>query len=519
MRKRTAAAPRPDQLTPERAEELGKCYKSYTYFVNRYCKIYDSVALQWIPFTLWPEQQRVLHSIHQNQLTVILKARQLGISWLTLSYALWSMLFRPIAAVSVFSRREPEAIYMLGPERLRGIYNNLPLWMKTGHEPVVDAAKEWVLTTGSASRAFPTSAGDGYVSTLAIVDEADLAPDLNLMLGAVKPTIDNGGKLVLLSRVKKSEPNSEFKRIYRGARSGENGWFPIFLPWKAHPGRDAVWYDMQRRDILSRTGSLDDLFEQYPETDQQALSARTLDKRIPPMWVEACYAEVKAVVVKGSPSLPGLVIYKAPQFGVRYVVGVDSAEGNENSDDSAMTVLNLKSGEEVASFCAKVEPTVFAQYISQVSAFYNHAPAMIERNNHGHAVIQWMEEHARRTRLLLGHDAETHKQDKKSRKRRKHLKAGWLSSKLGKTLLYTQCTDFFRTSADVDNEGQNPTKVLHTLKTYDQLLSIESATLAAPQGSNDDMADSFALAVVGRQQLLGKGHSAGTLVDSAKGWA
>jgi hypothetical protein len=476
------------------------------------------VQSDWIQFRLWPSQVQVLDDIHHNQLTVILKARQLGISWLSLGYALWTMLYRPIAAVTIFSRRETEAMYMMGPERLRGMFDNLPLWMLAGHDTLIDSGHEWTLSTRSSAKAFPTSAGDGYVSTLAIVDEADLSPDLNKLMRSVKPTIDNGGKLVLLSRVNKSEPESEFKSIYKGAKAEENGWHPIFLPWMAHPGRDKEWYERQRRDVLSRTGSLDDLYEQYPETDSQALASRTLDKRIPPMWLEACFQQLPPLHVPGSPSLPNLVLFSAPRPGARYVIGADPAEGNPTSDDSSMTVMDVTTGNEVASMAGKYEPAVFASYIAQVSAFYNHAPAMVERNNHGHSVIQWLEEHGRRVRLLLGHDAETHKTDKKTRSKRKKMKAGWLSSTLGKTLLYTSCTEFFRTNANYDTPGKEGNKVLHNFSTYTQLGSIEASSLEAPRGQHDDKADSFALAVVGRIQLLGKGTDAVLVMDSAKGW-
>lgn len=505
-------------LTPERAEELGACYSSYIYFVANYCRIYDSVRASWIPFQLWPSQHRVLHEIHENQLTVILKARQLGISWLVLGYALWSALFRPIASTSIFSRREPEAIYLMGNERLRGMYAALPLWMRSGHESVTDAAKEWVLANGSAFRAFPTSAGDSYVSTLAIIDEGDLAPDLNQLMRSVKPTIDGGGKMVLLSRSNKSEPESEFKAIYRGAKAKENDWHPIFLPWMAHPGRDKAWYEKQKREILSRTGSLDDLHEQYPETDAQALSAKMLDKRIPPVWLEMCFSEKPALRLKGSPSLPSMAFYFVPVPGLQYVIGADPAEGNPNSDDSSLTVLNVKTGEEVATLSGKFEPAIFASYIATVSEFFNHAPAMVERNNHGHSVIQWLEEHARRVRLLHGHDAETHKTDKKNRKRRKAMKVGWLTSTLGKAILYTTCTEFFRRNARLDEEGEEPHKVLHTYQTFIQLGDIEAASLSAPRGRYDDRADSFALAVVGIEQLQGRSHSAGLAMEKTKGW-
>jgi hypothetical protein len=508
----------PHEIDEHRAGELIKCYDSHTYFIDKYCRIYDSVDADWVRFKLWPEQKRVLEEIHANQLTVILKARQLGISWLSLGYALWQVMFRPIAAVSVFSRRETEAMYLLGQDRLRGMFNQLPAWMKTGYEVNVSSGHEWILKSGSAVRAFPTSAGDGYVSTLAIVDEADLSPDLNKLLRAVKPTIDNGGKLILLSRANKTEPESEFKNIYRGAREGENGWNHIFLPWSAHPGRDADWYLRQQRDIQSRTGSLDDLYEQYPATDDQALSARTLDKRIPYQWLEAVFEERTPKTLRDAPGLPGLLIYHAPMARQRYVIGADPAEGNPNSDDSSLTVIDLESGQESAILAGKFEPAVFASYIADVSEYYDNAPVMVERNNHGHSVIQWLEEHARHTKLLLGHDAESHKSDRKTRGRRKRMKPGWLSSPKGKTILYTACAEHIKHMSRVDNDSLDGVKIVHNRTTFTQLASIEAATLRAPQGQNDDRADSFALAQAGRSQLKNLSHSAVLVMGTAKGW-
>lgn len=512
-----AAPVREDKLTLERAEELGRCFKSYKYFIHHYCKMYDSVDRNWVNFDLWREQSQLLDHIHAHKQLVILKARQLGISWITLAYALWEMLFRPMAVVSIFSRRETDAMYLLGEERLRGMYDSLPLWMRNGHIAEVDSGHEWILNNGSAARAFSTNSGDSYVATIAIIDEADLAPDLDKLMRSVKPTIDNGGKMVLLSRSNKEEPESEFKRIYRGAKAGENGWFPVFLPWMANPNRDAAWYAEQRRDVLSRTGALDELYEQYPETDAQALSEKTLDKRIPPLWMELCYEQRKPLRISGSPSLSNLDIYHAPVPGTRYVMGADPAEGNPTSDDSALTIVEVESGREVASFAGKFEPAVFASYIVQISSFYNFAPCMVERNNHGHSVIQWLEEHGRRVRLLLGHDAETHKTDKKTRRKQKRMKAGWLSNRVGKAILYTIVTEHFRENASVDEPEKNR-KVLHNFTTYTQLCSIEAASLSAPTGRHDDRADSYSLAQAGRRQLEKRGSSGAVVVHSGKGW-
>jgi hypothetical protein len=84
--------------------------------------------------------------------------------------------------------------------------------------------------------------------------------------------------------------------------------------------------------------------------------------------------------------------------------------------------------------------------------------------------------------------------------------------------MYTTCTEFFRENAKYDEDGAEPVKVLHTLKTYDQLVSIESSSLSAPEGDHDDLATSFALAVCAIQQSEHKGNSAALTMVKTKGW-
>jgi hypothetical protein len=242
----------------EVATEIVKCYNDPAHFIRTYCQIYDPVSTDWLPFELWPAQEEALRTVHIHRLTVILKARQLGATWFCLGYALWAMLFKPAQTVLLFSRRDTEAVYLLSQDRLRGMYSRLPQWLTSGHGVVADSAHEWGLSNGSTARAFPSNSGDSYAATLAIVDEADLVPNLGDLMRSVKPTIDAGGKLVLLSRPDKSKPVSPFKRIYTEARQGRNGWQPVFMPWSAHPGRTEAWYAAQKADIQSRTGALDD---------------------------------------------------------------------------------------------------------------------------------------------------------------------------------------------------------------------------------------------------------------------
>jgi hypothetical protein len=431
-----------------------------------------------VRFDLWPAQAKVLHELRARRQLIILKARQLGLTWLVLGFALARMIFSPITVALFFSRGEKEAKELL--TRLKGMYSRLPNWMKDG-APTIDNSEEWRLPSGSRAISLPTTGGRSYTASLVVMDEADFIERFNEAMNAVKPTIDAGGKIILISSVDKAKPESPFKRIYRGAKAHLTEWHPVFLPWSARPGRDAAWYAEQTRDSQARTGALDDLHQEYPATDTEALAPRSLDKRIHPMWIEACYEEIYPLVVTDAPAIPGIEIYRPPIRDRQYVLGGDPAEGNPTSDDSALTVLDWLTGEECAVLAGKFEPSTLGSHIKEISAYYNNAPAMVERNNHGHAVIQWVGEHAKRVKLLKGHDD----------------KPGWMSSKLGKALLYTECAEHFRNNARLDDPTQ-AAKVLHSEASWKQLTSIEGATLRAPDGQHDDRADSYALAQAGR---------------------
>jgi hypothetical protein len=260
-------------------EELLVCAEHPIYFIDSYCQIYDATSGAWIPFRLWPCQVPVIDSLFANRLNVILKARQLGLTWLVLGYGLWLILFHPAATVLLFSRRDDEAVDLLRT-RLHGMYDRLPAWLKV-QSFGVDNDHEWELSNGSRVLAFPTTAGDSYTGTLVIVDEADLVPDLGRLMRAVKPTIDGGGKMILLSRADKTQPKSVFKRIYAGGKQKDTEWVGLFLPWNARPDRDQKWYEAQKAEIVHRTGSLDDLYEQYPASDVEALAPQTLPEGDP----------------------------------------------------------------------------------------------------------------------------------------------------------------------------------------------------------------------------------------------
>jgi hypothetical protein len=351
------------------------------------------------------------------------------------------------------------------------------------------------------------------------VDEADHTEDLDGLLNAVKPTIDAGGRLILLSTVDKTRPESPLKRIYRAARRGENDYTPIFLPWYANPGRTPEWYAEQARDVQARTGGLDDLHQEYPATDLEALAPRAVDKYFPAALLDQCYAplppypmsdkEVAALQARADaeakafyrryaradertgamppmlpadrvPSpreIPGLTIYVPPGLDHRYVIGADPAEGNPQSDESAAMVLDTATNEQVATLGLRRDPGLFGAHLDKLARLYNGARILVERNNHGHAVLQVLRS---TVWVVYGRDHEP----------------GWLTTGASKAQAFAHTVASLRDRA----------LIIHDEITYWQLTSIDGGTMRAPQGQHDDraMACILALAAV---EFCGAGGS------------
>ena len=67
-------------------------YQDPVYFLKKYCMIQHPIKGK-IPFSLYPFQETTINEFKDNRFNIILKARQLGISTLTVGYSLWMMTF------------------------------------------------------------------------------------------------------------------------------------------------------------------------------------------------------------------------------------------------------------------------------------------------------------------------------------------------------------------------------------------------------------------------------------------
>lgn len=106
-----------------------------------------------------------------------------------------------------------------------------------------------------------------------------------------------------------------------------------------------------------------------------------------------------------------LKIWEDPQPKVKYVMGVDTSEGIPGGDYAGFTIIRHDTGQQVADLHGHWRPGVLGELCVKWGRHYNDALMGVERENHGHAVVQKVMEcgrpynisHLRNGRLFFGY--------------------------------------------------------------------------------------------------------------------
>jgi hypothetical protein len=238
----------------------------------------DTVTI--IPFHLWDAQREALTTIQHAPQVIILKARQLGISWLVIAYALWLCLFHSNKNVMVFSKDQSSANEMV--RRARGMYQRLarkPAGMITDNVTTIG----WSNGSRIMSFAATEDAGSSFTASLIVLDEFAKMHYAADLYTSVKPTISDGGRIIIISTAK-GEGNP-FHKLWTSAQAGLNSLMPIFLPWHSRPTRTVEWYAEEERNAISPTHHK----QEYPAVPDEAFQSIGEDRFLPSMalW-DAC---------------------------------------------------------------------------------------------------------------------------------------------------------------------------------------------------------------------------------------
>ena len=238
--------------------------RSFLEFLTKAVKIEDrDVVGLAIPFELWPKQMDAAQAIQEQKKVIVLKARQLGLTWLVLAYALWKMLYQEGFSVVALSKREdPDAKELI--RRLTFILKHLPCWLiqEKGNTTPGWNGKTWETTSLSltikyGSRTEPSvfqsmtsspDSGRSFTANLVMLDEWAFQQYAEEIWSAAYPVINRptGGQVIGLST---GNPGTLFHKLWDAAMMGENTFYPVFLPWWSDPRRDEDWYTATKKDL------------------------------------------------------------------------------------------------------------------------------------------------------------------------------------------------------------------------------------------------------------------------------
>ena len=232
----------------KQVKEIIRCGKDPVYFMQKYVKIQHPTR-GLIPFETYPFQEDCVGDFENNRFNIILKSRQLGLSTLSASYALWMGIFQRDKNILVIATKLNVAMNFI--RKVKTMLRSLPKWLVLP-EVVADNKQTIEFSHGSVIKAIPTSddAGRSEALSLLIVDEAAFVKNFDTLWMGLYPTLSTGGRAIVLST-----PNGvggQYYKLYTDATQGENEFNPINLPWSVHPEREEEWFQKETRNMSKR---------------------------------------------------------------------------------------------------------------------------------------------------------------------------------------------------------------------------------------------------------------------------
>ena len=261
-------------LSEIRENEIDYCRGHIEYFVEKYGHIEDRNAPEIIvPFHLWKEQKEALRDMISHKWTIILKARQLGISWLVLHYAVWLMVCNTGRSIIGLSKSETEAKELIRRTVLILRHMRALVREKSDRVGWDGAWFDWnalsvtIHFPGKSDSVFQCfasgeNAARSFTADLIIFDEWAFQQFDRSIWTAALPVVNRplSGQVIGVSTIQRG---SLFEELYT---TPDNGFHKIFIPWYADPSRTKEWYD----STLKLSGKAA-MWAEYPETVEQAL--------------------------------------------------------------------------------------------------------------------------------------------------------------------------------------------------------------------------------------------------------
>jgi hypothetical protein len=333
----------------------------------------------------WRWQRFVAERLLAENRMVLLKGRQIGVTWIVLAADVAECLTLEAETTSLMYRqREDDAIDNI--RRWWILFCSLPEWVRkditvlTPSRAGIRPGRSGIslrFANGAVSEILPmtsaASSGHGRSVRRVTLDEAAHIEKLEEIRAAVEPAVGDAAVVAVSTANGRSNPETgegnEFHRLWEIADTA--GYARLFLPYDVHPARDEAWYaqapEVQSLRINKRQ-------EQFPRDEHEAfmLSQRIfLDEEALIAYRERIRSPLErfqfrpegAATARRVRRRDGLIrLFERPSKQKTYAIGVDVAS-QSGRDFSAAYVIDLTSMGLVAELHGRLGYDEYAEQL------------------------------------------------------------------------------------------------------------------------------------------------------------
>lgn len=254
------------EYTSDMQTEMIKCMGDVEYFAENYCKIITlDDGKKLFSFNGREYQRRMIKAFikppNGKRHVIGLAPRQCGKTTIVAIFIVHYIIFNKEKRVAILANKEMTAIEIL--DKIKLIYESLPIWMQTGISSGGWSKKAVSLSNGNRILAASTasSAVRGLSINLLFLDEFAHVPEniAQSFLDSVLPTLSSGktSKVIIVSTPKGM--NHFYKIWSKAIKKNEkysNNYYPIKVRWNEMEGRSGEEGQLFKRNILKDSGVL-----------------------------------------------------------------------------------------------------------------------------------------------------------------------------------------------------------------------------------------------------------------------
>jgi len=395
--------------------EYKKCMKSTPYALKTYLQTYDNTVSKYVPLELFQDQVQLVEDYEEYNENIALKYRQAGVSTVTAAWASKRL---------AFARKEkPEKILIIANKldtsvefanKIRGFTEQWPAWVGIGFAPEKNSARHFKLSNGCEVKAVATSrdALRGYTPTTLIFDEAAFIEADSYFWAACMSSLSTGGKVIVISTPNGFDPI--YYEIYDQALRNMNDFKITEMYWYRDPRytkdlymvktNDLVHYLLNKNEytsdrVIDLSGEnsrerqlstlhqfISDGFKPCSSWFESMVKKLKYDRRKVAQELECNFlgsgdnvfdAQMLQDIQKNDIKEPEakliggqLWIWKEPENGHKYVMGVDVSRG-DSEDFSCIEIIDFDSREQVLEFVGKLPPDTLAEIAYKWGIMYS----------------------------------------------------------------------------------------------------------------------------------------------------